>query len=82
MKVYGIQSKNKCKELDDWSSYKDDYMENPGTCVCERNKASKIDTYLDNKNWWISHPSGKLVLACQYEILNTSENSLDDQKVT
>ena len=49
--MYAIQSKNKCKELDDWSSYKDDYMENPGMCVCERNKASKIDTYLDNKNW-------------------------------
>ena len=39
-----------CKEVDDWSSYKDDYMWNPSTCACECNKVFKIDEYLDIKN--------------------------------
>ena len=33
------------KELDDWSSYKDDYRWNLITCDFECNKACKIDKY-------------------------------------
>ena len=32
-----------CKELDDWSSCKDDYMWNPSTCNCECNKTGKLN---------------------------------------
>ena len=31
-----------CKELDNWSSCKDDYMLNSSPCHCERNKVWKI----------------------------------------
>ena len=58
-------------------------MWNPSTCNCECNKASKIDEYLNTKN--VSrekHLFGKLVLACEDEILNTTEKSLADKKVT
>ena len=37
-----------CKELDDWSSCKSNYMWNPSTCGCKCNKAYKIDEYLVN----------------------------------
>ena len=60
MKVYLIQATKQkwnhnncrceCKELDVWSSCKDDYMCNPSTCDCECNEAYKIDEYLDIKN--------------------------------
>ena len=39
-----------CKELNDRSSCKDDYISNPSTCNFECNKAWKIDHYLDIKN--------------------------------
>ena len=47
MKLHTVQSKNgikinvcvSLKELDDWSSCKDDYIWNPSTCECECNKA-------------------------------------------
>ena len=39
----------KCKELDDWSSCKDDYMGNPSMCDWECNKACKIEEFLDIK---------------------------------
>ena len=67
-----------CKESDDWSSCKDDYIWNPSPCDCESNKACKMDKYLDIKNCSID----KLVLACEDEILNATENSLDDKKIT
>ena len=35
-----------CKELNDLSSCKNDYMCNPSTCDCECNKACKIDEFL------------------------------------
>ena len=35
----------KCKELDDWSSCRDDYMWNPSTCNWKCNKVCKIDEY-------------------------------------
>ena len=52
-------------------------------CDSESNKACKIEEYLDTKN--CSYEKllfGKLVLACEDEILNTIETSLDDKKVT
>ena len=39
-----------CKELDDRSSCKDDYMWNPSTCGYECDKSFKVDEYLDIKN--------------------------------
>ena len=69
------------KELDDWDSCEKDYMWNPSTCNCECNKACKIDKYLDIENY--SSEKGlisKLVLECEDEILNATENSLDDKK--
>ena len=72
-----------CKELDDCSFCKDDYMWNPSTCDCECNKANKIDEYLDIKNCSCEKRLiGKLVLGCEDEILNTTETSPDDKKVT
>ena len=71
-----------CKELDNWGSCKGDYMWNPSTCHCECNKSCKIDEYLDFKSCSCKkHLFGKLVLACEDEILNTTETSLDDKKV-
>ena len=51
-------------------------------CDFECNKACKIDKYLDIKKC-LGEKSlfSKLVLACENEILNTTENSLDDNKV-
>ena len=90
MKLYVIQSKNgvmnneyrcECKELNDWSSCKDDYMWNPGTCDCECNKVCKVDQYLHMKKCSWEKCIGKLVLACEDKILNTTETSLFDKKV-
>ena len=36
-----------CKELDDWSSCKNDYMWNPSRCDYKCNKACKIFEFLD-----------------------------------
>ena len=56
-------------------------MWNPSTCEC--NKACKIDEYLDQKSCSCEiRLFGKLVLACGDEILNTTNNSLDDKKAT
>ena len=66
-----------CKELDDWGSCKNDYLWNPSTCDCECNKASKICEYLDIKTCsYKNRLIGKLVLACQDEILSTTETHL------
>ena len=47
------------------------------------NKACKIDEYLDIKNCSChDRIFGKLVLACKDEILNTTETSIVDKKVT
>ena len=52
-------------------------------CACECNKACKIDEYLDTKIFSCeTRLIGKLVLRCEDEILNTTETSLDDKKVT
>ena len=62
--------------LDDWGSCKND-MWNPSICDCERNKSCKIDEYLDiTKCLCKKHLFGKLVLACENEILNTTESTL------
>ena len=57
-------------------------MWNPGSCDCECNKACKIDECLDIINCsYEKHLIGKLVLACEGEILNTTETLLNDKKV-
>ena len=69
--------------LDDWSSCKDDYTWNPSMYEYECNKASKFVEYLDIKKYSCEkHLFGKLLLACEDEIFNTTETSLDDNKVT
>ena len=70
-----------CKDLDDQSSCKNDYMQSSSTCDCRFNKSCKIDKYLDNKNCsWKKRLFGKLVLVCKDEILYKTESSLDDKK--
>ena len=57
-------------------------MWNPSTCDCGCNKACKIDEYLDIKNCSCEKRlTGKLVLECEDEILNTTEILLNDKKV-
>ena len=53
-------------------------------CDCAKcNKACKVGEYLDTKKSSCQKCLlGKLVLACDDEILNTTEKSLDDKKVT
>ena len=64
---------SECKELDDWSCYNNDCMGNPSTCDWECNKACKIDDYLVIKNCsCVKRLFGKLVLACEDGILNTT----------
>ena len=60
-----------CKELDDCSFCKYDYMWNPSMCDCECNKPCKIDEYLfDIKNCSCKKRLfGKLVLVHEHEIL-------------
>ena len=58
-------------------------MWNSSTCDCECNKASEIGEYLEIKNClWEKRLIRKLVLEKEDEILNTTETSLDDKKVT
>ena len=72
-----------CKELDDLHSYKDDYTWNSIAYDFEFNKACKLDEYLDIKNCSCKKCLiGKLVLACEDEILVTTETSYDDKKAT
>ena len=53
------------------------------TCDCNCNKACKIGKYLDIKNCsFEKRLFGKLVLANEDEMLNTTETSTDDKKVT
>ena len=53
------------------------------TCDCKCDKACKIGKYLDVKNCSCKKRLfGKLVLACEDEILNATDISLDDKKVT
>ena len=55
---------------------------NPSKFDCECNKACKIDK-IDIKNCSCEkYLFGELILACEDEILNTTETSLDDEKVT
>ena len=50
-------------------------------CNCNCNKACRIDDYLDMKICFLEkHLTGKLVLECEDEILNTTETLLDDKK--
>ena len=52
-------------------------------CNCEYNKEYKIDEYLNAKSCSCKNRLfGKLILACEDEILNTTETILVDKKVT
>ena len=54
-------------------------MWNPSMLDFECNKACKIDKYWDTKNCSYENGRiGKLVLECEDEILNTTENLLND----
>ena len=67
--------------MDDYSSCKDGYILNPSTCDCKCNKACQIDEYLDIKKFSCKKRLiNKLVLKCEAEILNRTENSFDDKK--
>ena len=58
-------------------------MWNHGTCDCECNKACKIDKCFNIKVCPCEEClTGILVLACEDEILSTTETSLDNQKST
>ena len=57
MKVYVFQWKQWIMinfgvsvKLDEWDSFKDDYMWYPSTCDCGCNKTCKTDEYLDTEN--------------------------------
>ena len=70
----------KCKELDDWGFYKNDYLWNRNTYNCDFNQACKIDEYLDIKKCFCKKRLfGKLLLECIDEILNTAETLLNDE---
>ena len=58
-------------------------MWKPSTCDCECTKGCKVDKYLNSKtSLFEKRLIGKLILGCKDEILNTTETSLDDKKVT
>ena len=69
------------KELYDRGSCKKEYMGNSSSCDCEFNKPCKRGEYLDIKFFLHKYLIRKLELAFENEILNTTENSLDDKKV-
>ena len=57
-------------------------MGNTSTCDCRCDMTCKIDKYLDIKNCLCKKLlTGKLVLECEDEILNTTETVLKDKKV-
>ena len=54
-----------------------------GILACECNRPCKIDKYLDVKSCSCKkHLFDKLILACDDEIISTTEISLDDIKAT
>ena len=57
-------------------------MWNTSTCDCGCSKACKINEYLYIKNFSCGKRLfGKLVLACEDEVLNTTQASFDNKKV-
>ena len=59
------------------------YIWNPSKCDCECDKAWKISEYLrSNYCSCKKYLFGKLVLACEDEILTATETSIVDKKVT
>ena len=53
-------------------------MWNPSTYDCQCYKACKIDKYLDIRNCSCEkRPFGKLTLACEEKILDTTKTSLE-----
>ena len=73
---------SECKKWDNWNSCKDDSMWNSSTCSCRSNKTCKIDEHLDIKTCWYKKRNSMLIIACEDEILNTTETSADDNKIT
>ena len=67
----------------DWTFCKIGYLQNPRIYDCECDKASKISEYLDIENSACKKRLfGKLVLACENEILSTTETTpIVDKKV-
>ena len=58
-------------------------MESYSMCDCEFNKAFTIDKYFAIENCSCEkHLLGKLVLACEDEILNRPKTLFDDKKAT
>ena len=58
-------------------------MESYSMCDCEFKKAFTIDKYFAIENCSCEkHLLGKLVLACEDEILNRPKTSFDDKKTT
>ena len=56
-------------------------MWNSSTGDCKCKKGCKIDKYLDIKNFSCKKGQlGKLALACEDQILNTTETSLEHRK--
>ena len=56
-------------------------MWNHSACVCDCNTACGSDEYVDTKIYLCKKRLfDKLVLACEDEILNTTETSFDDKK--
>ena len=56
-------------------------MWDPSMSDCDCHKACKIDEYLDiTKTLCKKRLFGKLVLACEGEILNTTETLLNDKR--
>ena len=83
LKCMSCKQKWRCKEFDDWSSYKNKYIWNPKVCDCKCGKVCKINKYLNIKNCSCKKcPFLKLVLACEDEILNATDTSFKHKKVT
>ena len=79
-------NQNECwcerRKLDDRSLSKDGYVWNPSTSDCDCNASCKTDQYLVIKSCsYEKGLIGKLVLACEDEILNTVETSQDEKKL-
>ena len=58
-------------------------MQSPSMCDCKCNKPNEIDEYLDIKNYLCKKLTfGKLLSACEDEMLITTKTLLNDKKET
>ena len=71
---------SECKKLNVWGSCINDYIQNPSACDCECHTGCKFGEYLDIENCSCEKCLfDKLVLTCEYEILNTTETPLNNK---